>query len=116
MASHSHHTPSFLTPDDVDVKLNGSNYKEWLTTIRVILLGLEMFGHIDSTSISPLESSITSSGGSSSPLQLFLLAILGILMIIGPRHLFVSRVRLIFEWRIVILALLMRSGSICSHV
>ena len=66
MASHSHHIPSFLTPDDVDVKLNGSNYKEWLTTIRVILLGLEMFGHIDSTSISPLESSITSSGGSSS--------------------------------------------------
>ena len=39
MVSLSSYTLSFLTL--VDVKLNGDNYKEWLTIVRVILLELD---------------------------------------------------------------------------
>ena len=63
MASHPSHTSSFLTP--VDVKLNQTNYKEWHTTVRVILYGLDLFGHVDGTTLPPAESSFLGSGDSS---------------------------------------------------
>ena len=64
MPSPSSYTPNFLT--HVDVKLNGANYKEWLTTVRVILLGLKLFGHVDGTCLPPLEFFTSSPGGSTS--------------------------------------------------
>lgn len=37
----------------VDVKLNGSTYREWFTTIHIILLGMGMLSHVDGTSPQP---------------------------------------------------------------
>lgn len=39
---------NFLAP--MDVKLNGSNYKEWFTIVHIILIGLELLGQVDGTS------------------------------------------------------------------
>lgn len=44
----SSYSPHFLT--SMDVKLKGSNYKEWFTTVSIILLGVELLGHVDGTS------------------------------------------------------------------
>lgn len=45
MASFS--SSLFLAP--VDVKLNASNYKERFTTVRIILFGMVLLGHVDCT-------------------------------------------------------------------
>lgn len=60
MASTS--SPNFLAP--VDVKLNGSNYKECYTTAYFILLGLELLGHVDITSSPPTETDTSSASAS----------------------------------------------------
>lgn len=44
---------NFLAP--MDVKLNGSNYKEWFTIVHIILIGLELLGQVDGTSSQPSE-------------------------------------------------------------
>ena len=36
-----------------DITVDGSNYKEWATTLRVILRRLHLWGHIDSTTPAP---------------------------------------------------------------
>ena len=61
MAFPSPHTPNFLNL--VDVKLNGANYEKWLTTVCMILLGLELYVHVDGTYPPPLEFSTSSPGG-----------------------------------------------------
>lgn len=52
---HMASTSSLNFPTPVDVKLNGSNYKEWYTTMHIILLGLELLSHVDGTSFLPKE-------------------------------------------------------------
>lgn len=37
----------------VDVKLNGSNYREWFTIVRIILHGIGLVGHVNGTSPQP---------------------------------------------------------------
>lgn len=43
--------PHFLAP--VNIKLNDFNYREWFTTVCIILLGMDLFSHIDGTSPQP---------------------------------------------------------------
>ncbi|XP_039146892.1 uncharacterized protein LOC120284166 [Dioscorea cayenensis subsp. rotundata] len=50
MASTSS-APHFLAP--VDIKLNGFNYREWFTTVRIVLLGMDLLAHVDGTSPQP---------------------------------------------------------------
>ncbi|XP_039125223.1 uncharacterized protein LOC120261408 [Dioscorea cayenensis subsp. rotundata] len=49
-----------------DVMLNDKNYKAWSSTLRVLLRGLNLWGHVDGTRPPPCSSSAVSSSSSSS--------------------------------------------------
>ena len=66
MSHSTNSSPSFLT--SLDVKLDGTNYKMWLTTIHVILLGMELLRHVDDTSTPPSESTSSATSSGSSPI------------------------------------------------
>ncbi|KAH7663855.1 Retrotransposon Copia-like N-terminal protein [Dioscorea alata] len=49
-----------------DVMLDGKNYKAWSSTLRVLLRGLNLWGHVDGTRPPPISSTVASSTSSSS--------------------------------------------------